>query len=366
MHWKVGFEFELLAPKGQSRLSFVQAIARKVGGRLESFFHQDAEPSKVPGQRMFFNLTPGFAVITSEGERLCHVVDDITLQTDLHRKAKPQPGWYRLVSDDIRLLRLVALHSKPTLPIERSLEAVGKMFCTTPAKGEGGMYRLADIHNSSIAMAVPLPGERERPCEIVTAPMSHAYEERLELLFTTAQELGFLIPNEGATHIHYDAEALCEPRILKNLVNLLYPYTLSLRKLVGTNSACRRLGLWSKGWMEVIQHPDFVTLSWEQACEAMILAKPMKYRDFNLRNVVKPLPQKHTFEVRTLPVSLNVKDVMCATRFFEAILERACAPGHIELRHESEVNKETLIDWLQQLPLERQDLHVWLKRASTL
>ena len=64
-------------------------------------WHQESEPSRVPGMGLFHNLGLGFEV---PGQ--ARLVDDLTLQLDLDKRASPQPGWFRVVSDDVRLLAL--------------------------------------------------------------------------------------------------------------------------------------------------------------------------------------------------------------------------------------------------------------------
>lgn len=57
------------------------------------------------------------------------------------------------------------------------------------------------------AIATPLPGERERPCEIITPPLQNNYRDYLETILNAARDLDFTIPQEGAIHIHFDAVA---------------------------------------------------------------------------------------------------------------------------------------------------------------
>jgi len=77
---RTGFEIELLAPPGSDRQADV--IAARAGGHVRRGPHADSRPSPVPGSQP----RPG------------------------HR------GWYRLVTDDVRLLRLVRRHVDPCAP----------------------------------------------------------------------------------------------------------------------------------------------------------------------------------------------------------------------------------------------------------
>jgi hypothetical protein len=48
LHERIGFEIELLAPRGSGRRTLADRIRREQGGRVERFFHTDSEPSLVP------------------------------------------------------------------------------------------------------------------------------------------------------------------------------------------------------------------------------------------------------------------------------------------------------------------------------
>ena len=109
----MGVEFELMAPPGTNRRDLACALAGP-GGTVTPVLHQDSEPSKVPGQPIFYNLTQGFAAHDVHGRRVAHTVDDITLQADLNPKTPPKPGWWRIVSDDRRVLHLARRHGSRT------------------------------------------------------------------------------------------------------------------------------------------------------------------------------------------------------------------------------------------------------------
>ena len=113
LHRRTGFEIELMAPPGLSRQSLARDLADRCGGRVHPVWHHDSEPSLVPGLGRFLHLTQGFEVRKPDGTLLCTLVDDITLMADLNPRTPPPPGWFRILSDDRRLLRLLALHSDP-------------------------------------------------------------------------------------------------------------------------------------------------------------------------------------------------------------------------------------------------------------
>ena len=206
INWRIGIEVELLAPPGKSRLDLANAIATlHNGSTVRRFFHPQSEPSKVPGTPIFHNLTLGYEILNDRQECIAQCVDDLTLQADLIRKSPPKPGWYRIIRDDERLLRLIGRQADANQPLQTVLEPIGALFGTQPNAGPGGMVGVNDESGASVAIAAPLPGERERPCELITAPLESNHQEHLESLLSLARSLGFTAPVEGATHIHFDA-----------------------------------------------------------------------------------------------------------------------------------------------------------------
>jgi Putative amidoligase enzyme len=321
--WKIGVEIELLAPVGSSRKDLALAIADHYGANVRRFFHPQGEPSKVPGKAVFENLTLGFAVEADDGRMLAQCVDDLTLQEELNREHKPQPGWYRIVSDDGRLLRLVMRHADANDTLDRVLAPIADIFGVTVHAGAGGMFRVTDEAGASIAIVAPLPGERERPCELITPPIESDHLERLETLLGLARSLHFGIPAEGATHIHFDATPLCSAPTVANLVRFLSVHGEQLKSVLSTNPRCRRLGGWPPVLLELVSSPAFVGLAWEDARLQLAQLKLSKYCDFNLRNLIHNTADKHTFEVRILPVSLDGNEIIQAANLFAAILNWA-------------------------------------------
>ncbi len=142
--WKIGFEIELLAPKGLSRQTLAEAIAHEQGGIVRRFFHPQSEPSKVPGTLLFHNLTMGFEVVNKQGQVIARCVDDLTLQDDLEKTTSPLTGWYRIVSDDLRLLQLIKQQANPTAPLSEVLKPIAQLFATEVEPGNGVMFRFRD------------------------------------------------------------------------------------------------------------------------------------------------------------------------------------------------------------------------------
>lgn len=359
LQWKTGFEIELLAPRGKSRHDLALAIADGPGCEVVPCFHPQAELAAVPGAPIFENLTLGYEARAADGSLLARCADDLTLQHDLDRKAAPKPGWYRIAGDDARFLRLIMRHADPGDERETVLLPVADLFGTELTMSDDGMVRLADNFNAPIAIAAPLPGERERPCEIITPPIDSNHAERLDALLSRARALGFTVPYEGALHIHYDATELCSTSTFVNLVKLLETHGAALKKLVGTNQHCIRLGKWPQALLDLVNDPNFPMLSWEEARAQLAQTDLTKYCDFNLRNMVQTHPNKHTFEVRILPVSLDVAPIVRAAALFEAILRWASEPAR-GLRQPP----PTLAALLAELPMEEDLTQFWLARSD--
>lgn len=133
----MGVEIELLAPPGRSRHDLALAIATHRGGKIRRIFYPQSEPSKVPGTPVFENLTLGFVVEDAAGNPIAQCVDDLTLQADLNQQCPSRPGWYRIVSDDPRLLRLCTRHADPNAPLRSVLQPMADLFGTEVEHGEG-------------------------------------------------------------------------------------------------------------------------------------------------------------------------------------------------------------------------------------
>ena len=355
LNWKVGFEIELAAPIGVSRLDLAQRVSDRVGGRVTKIFHPESEPSKVPGQDVFENLTPGLRVDDANGQWVANFVDDLTLQADFDRQAKPKSGWYRVVSDDARFLRLVERHCDASAPLEEVLDPLAELFGTKADALAQGMIRVSDGRGNSIAIGAPLPGERERPCEIVTAPIVSDHHETLDALLDDAASLGFGLAKESATHIHFDAKPLRSATFIANFVGLATQFSAELRALVGANPNCVRLGGWPLELAEVVSKPDFAMYSWDEVRATLIGLKLVKYCDFNLVNMVNQSEHKDTLEIRILPGMTEAEDVLKCAWLFEAIL-RWCMEDRQDL-------PSTLDKLLCDLPLAQSLSQYWIGRT---
>ncbi|GAB7190321.1 hypothetical protein NUM3379_10270 [Kineococcus sp. NUM-3379] len=321
LHERTGVELELLAPRGASRETLAGELARRCGGTYTPVFHADAEPSLVPGMGHFLHLTKGFAVHRRGGEPLCTLVDDITIRADLEPRTPPVPGWYRVLSDDARLLRLVEHLADPAVGLAHVLDPVAAAF-GVDVEVHGPVRRLNDSAGATVALAAPLPGERERPCEIVTPPLVGNHLAALEELLEPARELGFTVPHEAAVHLHLDGSPYRDVSAFCNVVRLFAHWRGPLRRVLATNPACTRLQPLPTALVELVERPWAGRGGWPALREAARATGLTKFFDVNLTKVLAEDPDRDTLEVRILPGSLSGAEVVRRAALVEALLRR--------------------------------------------
>lgn len=357
MNWRLGLEVELLAPLGRSRRDLAELVARTQGGSLHRIFHTESEPSAVPGTPVFHNLTLGFEV---RGETIVRCLDDLTLQKDLHRESPPKPGWYRVVSDDLRILRLIKHRANARASLQEVLRPIAELFGTSLVAGPGGMYKVDDDGGLSVAMVAPLPGERERPCELVTSPIDSDHFEYIDKLLGLAKSLNFTAPQEGATHLHFDASRLQNAHTFANLVALLWKFGAVLKRLLKTNPNCSRLGEWSEKLVAVVSHPGFRNLAWPEACQRLASADITKFCDFNIKNAILGRPELNTLEIRILPVHTVAGPIIEAAKLFVKLFEKAMETQILEPGEPLKASDEACAELLDTLRVSTDTRAEWL------
>lgn len=322
--WRVGVEIELMAPRGRTRRDLAERLAGP-DGRVERFYHVQSEPSLVPGMKAFHTLTPGFRVFDPQGGAVAWVVDDLTLTAGLDRHAAARSGWHRIVSDDTRLLHLVRRLAPPDAPLDEALRPIAEIYGTALHHDASGLIKVIDEIGSPVCIGASLPGERDRPAEIVSAPIAPDtdFEEAVERLVGPARALGFCVPLEAAVHLHFEAATLEDARAVAGLVELLWTWGDALKTWVRTNPRCVRLGPNPEALLHAVRAPDFADLTWPQARARLAALGLSKYVDYNLKNLAHPRPDKPTFEVRTLPGAVTAPPIATAARAFVALLRHA-------------------------------------------
>ncbi len=318
---RTGFEIELMAPSGLSRRTLADDLAARCGGRVRPVWHHDSEPSLVPGLGRFLHLTQGFEVRRADGRLVCTLVDDVTLLDGLDPRAPAPEGWFRILSDDNRLLRLLAAHSDPGGVLAGALDDTAKLWGTAVQR-IGDVDRLDDPGGVTIALAAPAGGERERPCEIVTPPLTGDHGATLEQLLGPARELGFTVPLEAAVHLHLDGAPFRRPHALANVVRLFAYWREPLRALLQTNPACRRLAPLPAPLVDAVAgRPSYSDLV--AAADAGELSK---FFDVNLTQLLTDTPVRDTLEVRILPGAIETADIMNRAGLLELLLDACVSP----------------------------------------
>lgn len=324
LHRRIGFELELMAPPGLSRRSLADDLAARHGGTVHPVWHHDSEPSLVPGLGRFLHLTQGFEVRRSDGSLLCTLVDDVTLIAGLDPRAPARPGWHRILSDEPRLLRLLAAHTDPAAPLSTALDAAATLWHSKVDRF-GDIRRLDDPAGATVALAAPLGGERERPCEIVTPPLDHDHHQRLEELLEPARTLGFTIPAEAAVHLHLDGAPFRTPAALANVVRLFAWWRDPLRELLQTNPRCRRLA----PLPTTLVTAAAATPTWDDLARAAAEGALTKFYDVNLTQLLRPHPVRDTIEIRILPGAITADPIVHRAALVELLLERCLDPTPI-------------------------------------
>lgn len=317
---RIGFEIELLAPAGSDRQTLADALAARSEGRVRRSFHTDSEPSPVPGVGVFRHLSPAFDVVDGAGTPVARLVDDITLVSDLAgTTTRPgHRGWYRVLCDEPRLLRLVERHTDPEANLPDVLVPVAELFGTR-VELRGGSARVNDATGATIAVAMPLPAGRERPCEVVTPPVTEDHGRVLDELLTPARDLGFTVPAEAAVHLHLDGAAFRRTAAFANVVRLFGHWREPLWEALGTNEACRRLAPLPAELLRLVEKDD---RSWAELSAAARGTGLTKYADVNLTQLVATSPVRDTVEVRILPGALDASDIVPRAALVERLLRR--------------------------------------------
>lgn len=268
----------------------------------------------------FLHLTQGFEVTGPAGDVLCTLVDDVTITADLDPQAAAKSGWLRVLTDEVRLLQMLARCCDPASPLDQVLDGPAFLWGAKPER-IGNVWRL-DSLGATVALAMPAGAERERPCEIVSPPICSDHQARLEALLAPARELGFAVPREAAVHIHVDGGPFRTAPALANLVRLFAYWREQLRTSLGTNPNCRRLAPLPPELVELVAGTPTV----DELREAAKAGGLTKFFDVNLTQVLSDTPLRDTVEVRILPGSLDAADVVRRAAVVEQLLRRCLDP----------------------------------------
>ncbi|GIE37046.1 hypothetical protein Ait01nite_100910 [Actinoplanes italicus] len=336
---RIGFEIELMAPPGVSRRTLAMDVAGRCGGSVRPIWHHDSEPSLVPGLGRFLHLTQGFDVRRRDGSPVCTLVDDVTLLHGLDPRAPAIPGWFRVLTDDTRLLRLLAVQCDPGGKLAQVLEPAARLW-GTEVQQHGRIHRLDDAAGATIALASLAGGERERPCEIVTPPLATGHRAALAELLGPAAELGFTVPREAAVHLHVDGAPFRDPAALANVVRLFAYYRDALREVLATNPACRRLAPLPEPLVTAVAG----TPTTDELRKAATDGGLTKFFDVNLTQVLTDDPVRDTVEIRILPGAIDPDEIIHRAALVELLLDRCVDPAPISPPSDPASAVETLLE----------------------
>lgn len=321
-----GLELELLAPAGVSRIDLAQALAKAWDGELRyglkyssEGLHRDARP--------ICTLTPAYRVDVQGTPRVT-IVDDTTIQAQLNPSAATPKGLFRVVMDDVRFALWLQRNAWSSTP---QLESVLAVMLETfegsiESQGRGTRHSdqraLIDPYGHPLAVIAPLPGERDRVAEVVTAPLAPKTRNAvLQTVCEQAQRLGFTVPLEAAFHMHVDAAPWRSTPKLAALINAYTEAQSSLQKQWETNPRCKRLGGFSEALLKVAaETPN--DLSFPIFAAALEMGGATKGSDLNLLGVIQLMPVQPTLEIRPLGMSLKAQTLIARMESVEAFLSK--------------------------------------------
>lgn len=325
-HRRIGIEVELVGPVGASRADLAEAIAAKVGGDVRENWHLDSEPSAHDSIKVFHHMTPAFDVVDRAGELVVRIVDDITIRKDLDTQAVSQAGWSRVVSDDPRFLRMLEPFLAPLDQDPSEIEGlVARMGLVVEHKEAA--TRLVDSSGASVALVAAMPGERERVAELISPVIEGDTEPWIELVMGPAAELGFSVPIEGATHLHYDAGPFRASGPFSRLVTAFGQHAEGMRELFNTNPNCTRIGRLPEALDELVARPDFEAMAWPEVVELLREVDGIsKYLDVNIVHLMLEKPPLDTVEIRTLPSTASGAELTDMVTTVDAIIAGIIEP----------------------------------------
>jgi hypothetical protein len=111
-----------------------------------------------------------------------------------------------------------------------------------------------------------------------------------------------------------------------------------------------------------VQTPGWSDLPWQKALEKLKTISLTKYCDFNLKNLIYPLRQKHTFEIRILPVHLELAPLLAEINLMAAVIQRARETIPVEPQPPLPIGPETLSRMMNELPISPSELPYWQTR----
>ena len=242
---KVGYELELLTPVGLTRKSIAEAFAKKYALKLKSNFHRESE--LWPGSQnktSYYCLTKCFELWNSNHWSF-RFVNDMTIQESLIVNTPESEDWYHILSDDIRLIDLILQNCNSDSKTSEILKPIAD-FYKTEVKSHDNIYSVTGKKSKLICGAHSRMTDRNRICEIITAPIADDYQAQLAEIVELAKTTGCAVPVEGAFHIHFDGLAFANSKTLLKMIRYFYIWSDVLKSIIPPNPNCKRLGEYSQ------------------------------------------------------------------------------------------------------------------------
>lgn len=311
-----GFELELLAPEGLTRLDLANSIAQRTGGTVLHALHYSS-PGRGPDGRPICHLEPSQRVEV-DGADYCEVVGDDSIRPE----PSDGPAGLRILTDDVRLALLIRrLARAETADAPALLAPYAEIFGGYFEQSDGRAM-LRDRFGHGLAAIGAAPAERARVAEVVTRPLERSEVlPTLSVVLGEARRLGFEVPREAALHVHLDAAPWQSTACMKALLTRGTDELSAARDALGTNPLCRHLGPPPSAVRRVAETAP-ASLPWPTLAAALGVAGASKHADLNVLGVIQARPVQPTLEVRMLGMSLDPDQLMGRFERLEAILSR--------------------------------------------
>jgi hypothetical protein len=313
-----GFEIELMAPPGGSRLDLALEFQHDVLYGFKSLSLEVDDQGEWLGSS---ELTPAYSL-----SGLCTFVDDFSIHRELNKSAPPR-GW-RAIFDDARLAQVA--ESKL---LSRDPEAlIGQLLDLFSGRLEvpSDLPHMRSLYNPAghlVAVVAPYAEERERVCEVVTRPLTtDERRDQLHEVLSRASSLGFVGAAEGSVHVHYDGLPWRDSRTLCRLILAWHEQGPELLEQLQPNpDTLEWRGPFPEAVVEVARAGQ--RLPFSELALQLARAGVRKRCDFNLLGIIRPRHRQMTLEARIFPALLEADALLERVELLESFLARLLRAG---------------------------------------
>ncbi len=343
---KAGYELELLAPIGSTRYSIAYHFSQKYNLNLKTCFHRESEiwPGSNNGIA-YYCLTKGFELWNNQSWQF-RFINDMTIRHSLDASVPESNEWYHILTDDIRFIDLIQNQCDSSSATSEILKPISKLY-KVEQQIKDRIYSVVGKKSKLICGAHSQMADRNRICEIVTAPITENHQQRLEEIIDLANSMGCIVPQEGAFHIHFDGTDFANSKTLLRMIRYFYVWTDVLKAMIPPNPYCTRLGEYSKAILDYAFDLANETKPFSDVVSELKMLAPTKYCDFNFNNILIGDPDKFTVEVRVIPMLLDSAALVAANDLYMSFLEFIKTTNHQYSQQKflaTEQNMSMLID----------------------